>query len=256
MLLNVSADLTRRNVGVLLKNSVNGSDEAPQLPFAEHGLELETESPRRRTSTPASFPTLDAVFGDQDWQRLGLDALSARTRNFEFASERLLHAYAAKLARDCSMRNITVPVRRRVSHQPVYHLVFLTRKPYGTWVFADAVARARMKWLARLTPDEFAEEAAIYTFQSTVNEHIKEEQVHAQATIEQNILGLVGRRQKRCKLLDVVTTAYGSAHGIATETTLSKAVLRLANQGAISLQRDAKTKIRDWMVGPAVRPSA
>jgi three-Cys-motif partner protein len=129
-LLNISADLTRRAAGAVNK----GQHEHPVI------------------------ARLNTMCGGEWWQRVALDAYNvSRDGTWEKAAEAVVDEYARKISETAGMKKVVVPVRRRMHHQPIYHLVFLTRAEHGLWLFGDALARARHAWLRILGPD--AEEA-------------------------------------------------------------------------------------------------
>jgi three-Cys-motif partner protein len=100
VLLNFSADFTRRTAG--------------QLAAGRTG--------------EAGVSRMDATCGGPWWRATAMEALrSSATGNFEPAAEAVAAGYAQRMASAGSMLQVMVPVRRRLHHQPVYHLVFLTR---------------------------------------------------------------------------------------------------------------------------------
>jgi hypothetical protein len=100
VLLNFSAEFTRRTAGQLVKG---------------------------QTDT-AGANRMDKTCGGPWWRQTAMDAYQASHKeNFEPTAEAVVRAYAQKLAGASNMRQVTVPVRRRLRLQPVYHLVFLTR---------------------------------------------------------------------------------------------------------------------------------
>ncbi|HEY6856878.1 MAG TPA: hypothetical protein VI194_11800, partial [Mycobacterium sp.] len=70
---------------------------------------------------------MDVTCGTTGWREYALDThRTAQDGTFERAAEAMVNGYAKKLGHAGKMLSVTVPVRRRLRHQPVYHLVFLT----------------------------------------------------------------------------------------------------------------------------------
>ncbi|MEV0972466.1 three-Cys-motif partner protein TcmP [Microtetraspora glauca] len=123
VLLNFSADLSRRAAGALKKNQL------------DHPI----------------IGRMDTACGGDWWRSMALEALRHSVKgNFEPVTHVIAAEYAQRLAAASSMLPVVVSVRRRLHHQPIYHLVFLTRSPYGLWVFADASGKARQVYLRAL----------------------------------------------------------------------------------------------------------
>ena len=219
VLLNFSADLTRRTAGVL---------NAGQL---DHG----------------AVPVMDRTCGGLWWRQLALDTYAASPAgNFEAAAFAVVDGYAHRLAASGGMQAVTVPVRRRIGHQPVYHLVFLTRRTHGIWVFADAVARARQEWMRVLGPAEDDDDGALFSFADSIDQHIDGEQRAARDVVAESLRHLVaGNRQVR--LVDQVWAVFGSRYGIATEATVHQAVRALERAGQVMVVA-RPSKLRDWII--------
>ena len=150
-LLNISADLTRRAAGAINK----GLHDHP------------------------SVDLLNSMCGGPWWQKVALEAHKAsRDGTWESAAEAVVTEYAHRIGKAANMKNIVVPVRRQAHHQPVYHLVFFTRAEHGLWVFGNALAPARHKWMEVLGPAEDEVEGMLF---NTVKHQIQSEQEHGLA---------------------------------------------------------------------------
>ncbi|MFJ8997238.1 three-Cys-motif partner protein TcmP [Streptomyces sp. NPDC102359] len=224
VLINFSADFTRRATGALVAG--------------QHNHE--------------SLPALDRVCGGTWWREVALEALGPDS-TFEPCAEAVAHAYKDRLARMTGMHGITVPVKRRAHHQPVYHLVFLTRSPFGIWVFADAIARARHEWLEALGPEASDADDALFSFGDVVKDVITQEQEKARVRVRQNLHGIVSRR-RRSKLVDEVWSVFDGVYGVANDTTVSAALASAVKDGAVSVIEQG-TKIRNSVIGPGARPA-
>jgi three-Cys-motif partner protein len=225
ILMNFSADFTRRTAGQLVAG---------------------------RTGE-AGIARMDTTCGGEWWRATAMRACRSSARgNFEPAAEAVVNAYAERLASSGRMLTVTVPVRRRLHHQPVYHLVFFTRSQYGLWVFADALGKARQDWLraiGRLDDDSDAQGTLPGMSRSdNMQQLIDSEKARAQKIIEANLRDLV--RTGSFKLVDHARQVFGDAYGIATDTVVSAAVRSLeASRQLATVQRSSR--IRDRIVGPA-----
>jgi three-Cys-motif partner protein len=222
LLLNFSADLSRRAAGAL---------KAGQ---ASHPI----------------ISLMDQTCGGAWWRDTVLTALSSpTTRNFEPAAAAVAQEYAQQLARAGSMLHVTVPVRRRMHHQPIYHLVFLTRSPYGLWVFADALGKARQAWLRALgTVDDEDTGGMLFTPADDMGWLIEAEETRAERAIIQNLRVLAGRLN-RFKLVEHALDIYGEEYGVATDSCISAALKTLKGSGDLIVYQNA-SRLRDRVVGP------
>lgn len=221
VLLNFSADLSRRTAGVL---------NAGQ---ADHpGVTL-----------------MDKTCGGPWWREASLTALrDLAAGSFEPVTAAVADGYAARLAAAGSMLHVTVPVRRRLHHQPIYHLVFMTRSRYGLWVFADALGKARKAWLRQLgaADDDDAAAGMLFTPADDMEWLIVSEAERAKQTVAGNLRGLIARND-RVRLVDHALEVFGDAYGVATDSTVTAAVSRLVAAGELVVSTKAK-QVRDRVV--------
>jgi three-Cys-motif partner protein len=228
VLQNFSADLSRRAAGVL--NAGQG----------DHSI----------------IPLMDKTCGGTWWRDTALAALSRpTTHNFEPVAAAVAEEYAQRLARAGSMLHITVPVRRRMHHQPIYHLVFLTRSQYGLWVFADALGKARQAWLRALgSVDDENTEGMLFTPADDMEWLIEAEQDRAKTRVMRNLRVLAGRLN-RFKLVDQALGVYGDVYGVATDSSVTAALQTLKASGELVVYQNA-SRLRDRVVGrgPNLRP--
>lgn len=168
--------------------------------------------------------TADAVCGGDWWRDLALTThLASGGRTWESAAEAVALEYARRLGTATSMKPVVAPVRRKAHHQPVYHLIFLTRDPHGHWVFGHAAAVAREKWLEALGPDEELLEEMLF---NTVDDQIKQDHQRAVDKITENLLALVGDGRDKV-VVDHVGAVFEGVYGEARETAFSQALRAL-----------------------------
>lgn len=200
VLLNFSADLIRRAGGQVRKRQ-----------FDQHGV-----------------AQADMVCGGQWWRDVALRAHEASGgQSWEAAADAVAIEYAKRLTNGTPYGAVVAPVRRRVHHQPVYYLIFLTAQPHGFWVFGVSAAKAREKWITFLGPDP--DEAATMLW-DTVEEQLTREHTNAIQRITENLRALAADGQPR-KAVDHVTAIFGDLYGEAKETAFTAALRALVNSG-------------------------
>lgn len=215
-LLNISADLTRRAAGVVNKGQV------------DHKV----------------IPRMTTMCGGDWWKQVALDAYATSgDGKWEASAEAVVNRYAQMLGNATQMVPIVVPVHRRAHHQPVYHLVFLTRREHGRWVFGDALALARLKWMRALGPDEDEAEGMLFNL---VEDQIESEEKRSVTLIKDNMLALVAH-QSRVKLVDHTADVFGETYGVAPERLVRRAARELQKDDQISLNAKPK-QARDWEI--------
>ena len=226
LLLNFSAEFTRRTTGQLVKGQVD------------------TAGVRR----------MDVTCGTMRWREAAMNAHRAsRDGTFELAAEAVVGGYARQLGRAAGMFHVTVPVRRRLRLQPVYHLIFLTRSQYGIWVFADALGKARQEWLrATGRLDDSGPQLALpgLSKEEDMQYLVDSEKDRAQQIIEQNLRELTRPGLPPVRLVDHTISVFGKAYGIATDATVSAAIRALeARRELVTLS--SSRQVRQYTVGPA-----
>jgi len=215
-LLNISADLTRRAAGVINKRQLDHKVVA----------------------------LMDRMCGGAWWQQVALRAhATSPDGSFETAAEAVVVEYARRLAMAARMKPVVVPVRRQVHHQPVYHLVFLTRDEHGLWLFGDALAAAREKWLRVLGPSDEDVEGMLF---NPVEGQLQAEHDRGLERLKQNILE-VARQHGRAKLVQHTLMVFDGIYGEVPEKFVTTAVRKLEEAGQLHIATKAR-KARDWIV--------
>jgi three-Cys-motif partner protein len=216
-LLNISADLTRRAAGAANKG------------LHDH----------------EAIPVMNKVCGGTWWKKTALEAHQSSTADdWESAAEAVVAEYAVRLGNASRMTPVVAPVRRKTHHQPVYHLVFLTRRRHGLWVFGDAVATARRAWLKAVGPSD--DEAAGMLF-NVVEDQLATDHERAMRIVTSNVTRLVSRGA-RGRLVDHATEVLGAAYCIADDSVVRKAMRQLSSTGTIPIDTSPR-QVRDWKIG-------
>jgi hypothetical protein len=201
------------------------------------------------------IPRMDTTCGGVWWRETALGTLrSPQGRNFEAAAHAVAREYAQRIADDTAMMPVVVPVSRRLGQQPIYHLVFLTRSPFGLWEFADAVGRARRVYLdhlGNLDSDSTPGQQGLFgdAEDNDMEWLIKQEHDEAVKIITANLRALVGRYGD-VKLVEYTRELFGEAYGFAVEPAVTEAVKSLRATGELVLKINDK-RLRNRTVGPA-----
>lgn len=239
-----------------------GSERRTNSPSTEILMNFSADFTRRAAGQLAAkrpdeggVARMDATCGGTWWREIAMDAYRSSPRgNFETAAEAVVGQYAARLTKNSGMTAVTVPVRRRLHHQPVYHLVFLTRSSYGIWVFADALGRARQEWLQKIgsiDDDRDVQETFPGMSRSDdMRQLIADERGRAQKIVEANLVKLARPGQASFKLVSQARKVFGDAYGIATDPVVSAAVRGLVKRGELTVPGFA-SRIRNQVIGPA-----
>lgn len=220
LLLNFSADLSRRVAGALEKGHTEQR-------------------------------VMDETCGGTWWRELAAEVRrTSAARDFRDVVEAVVTEYARRLAEATGMHGALVPVRKRLHHQPIYHMVFFTRSPYGLWVFGDAIGKAKTKWLrhlGRLEDDAAADDGGLFPIAETFESIIEGQEKHAQRIVTENLRRLLAELGS-FKVVTQTVEIFGDAYGSATETIVHRALRELEKSGElVVLQRAPRP--RDHVVG-------
>jgi three-Cys-motif partner protein len=203
-------------------------DQRPQdWPATEAVLNLSADFTRRIGGTllaglndAAGLRTMDTMMGGAWWRGLAVDVHAATPDGkWGDAADAVAAAYLQKLCRETRMLGTCTPVRRKPHHQPTYHLAHVTRSMEGLWVMADAIARARQRWLVFNGAQEGDPEADMLFDFDPVAELIEAEQQAAAARVRQRVIALLDARRQLI-LRDHTTEVFGEDYGVVSEKTV------------------------------------
>ncbi|MGV0874237.1 three-Cys-motif partner protein TcmP [Mycolicibacterium sp. XJ879] len=202
VLLNFSADLIRRAGGQYKKGLLNLGGVAKA----------------------------DTVCGGDWWRDVALRSHQASGgQDWESAARDVAIGYARHLTDGTGYGFVVAPVRRQIHHQPVYYLIFLTMDTHGHWMFGDAGARAREKWIDFLGPDPDEREGMLF---DTVSAQFDREHANAIAHITDNLRRLTEDGLQK-EVVRHVKEVFGDVYGEAKETAYTAAVRALVKSGEI-----------------------
>ena len=238
---------------VVLRQAMLGERSAPRPPtevllnFSDKavrhiGGQLAPDAGDRR-----GLASLDLACGG-DWWRETFLAASEAVVDAEAGVQAVVTEYAERFGRDTGSIVISVPVKTRARHLPLYHLVFATRSPYGVWVFANALAAAQKAWRKCQFDHDDAEDETFALFKTDDiflddEKRLRQRGVKA---LEGNLLGLLDRYTE-FRLLDHAQYIYGDWLGIADETWMREAIKNL-NKAGLTPSTGVGPKVRDLRV--------
>jgi three-Cys-motif partner protein len=199
----------------------------------------------KQSSDQDGAECLDSVCGGVWWRSIA-DQLRpvGINDNYEPIALAVADEYARRLGAAANMASISVPVRKKLEHQPIYHLVFLTRHPEGVYSFADSLAAARPDWLEAmpnapdLTDEDLFTGAGVTLDGATLAAQMKRQALREQADsvthLAANILNLAASG-KRFRVIDHLPVVLDGVLGIATEKQLRAALNGLVKEKRITL---------------------
>ncbi|MQY05910.1 three-Cys-motif partner protein TcmP [Actinomadura macrotermitis] len=207
-LINFSADLSRRMAGAVEKGH---TDQA----------------------------LMDETCGGTWWRDIAAEVRrNSKSPDFREVVEAVVQEYARLLGEATGMLSATVPVRKRLHHaQPIYHMVFFTRSPYGLWVFGDSVGRAKQVWLKHLgvlEDDECVDQDTLFPVAETFKSIIDGQEQEARRTVTANLQRLL-EEHNSFKVVDRTTEIFGKAYGSATETIVHQCLKELQTAGKLEV---------------------
>lgn len=229
----------------------------PERPVTEVLVNFSADLSRRMAGAVEKGHTeqalMDATCGGTWWRTLAAEARSrSKTDDFRDVVDALAPEYARRLGEATGMLSAFVPVRKRLHHaQPIYHMVFFTRSPYGLWVFADAIGRAKKVWLrhlGRLEDDESPHgQDTLFPVAETFDTIAQAQEEEASRVVATNLDRLLAEHGS-FKVVTRTVEIFGSAYGSATETTVERCLAALRDSGRLQVLVDNK-RWRNRVIG-------
>lgn len=128
---------------------------------------------------------------------------------------------------------LSVPVRRDVTHKPLYSLMFVTRNRRGAWHFGDAAAKSLDEW--KNAADEKFGRLAVGQTRADL-------EAAALPDLEANILAILAEKEG-FTVGDFPTIVFGDHYGEVGETAARAAIKSLYKKGLTSSNgRGGKTE--------------
>ena len=147
---------------------------------------------------------------------------------------------------------ISIPVKRHLNSQPIYHLIYLTRHAEGLWSFLDSLAMARPDWLAAMPKDDDAAEQDLFSIagieidspSDLMRKQAQKEQLETIPILKKNILS-VAESRGQFKLVDNIAATFKGVTAIAAEKNVRAAINELIGERKILLvDKDKNAKIQ------------
>jgi three-Cys-motif partner protein len=190
----------------------------------------------------ATLDAMDLACGGAWWRQKILDS-----ENYGEAVEGIATEFAERACKAANTYGWTVAVRNRKHHQPVYHLVFMTRTMHGVWLFGESNSLAQARWR-----HEIALLGSDATGAAPFNQEQFDEGEHERAEtwiqeIKNNIESLL-ETSGEFKVADSHTEVMGSVIDEARKMHIRAAVKRLYVEGKTSC--DGKGAVEDFVITP------
>ena len=146
--------------------------------------------------------------------------------------------FEARLAEATKAVVLSVPVRRDVTHKPLYSLMFVTRNRRGAWNFGDAAAKSLDEW-KKAADEKFGRLAVEQTRADLEKAAIPD--------LEANILAILTEKGAFA-VGDYPTVVFGDHYGEIGEVAVRAAIKSLHEKGLTS--DGIGPKIEDLKVEP------
>jgi three-Cys-motif partner protein len=205
---------------------------------------------------------LDRALGPVDW-RSALEDLPDVDGAPTQAAIEVAQQFNAAIAMECGIPSLSIPVRKRPGHVPLFMLTLFCRDPVGKalWDFADMAGKACVDWLLRCETDDYAsylerQEVAPSLFpldeEPTEAEINKVLSVRAGQYLPGHICNLVRVAGRMC-LQDDPAAVYGELLGVAREKHVRVAMNQLVDQGLVEVE--VAGQVRKATYAPVARSS-
>ncbi|WP_246361370.1 three-Cys-motif partner protein TcmP [Haloechinothrix aidingensis] len=168
--------------------------------------------------------------------------------------------YADRIARETGYYTISMPVRRRPGHVPIFVLTLFTRHGDGAWLFADSIGHAGLDWEESWQHSEISREGprgqtGLFSQpESWSFDRDEYERRHSNEWIEiiaSNIDALLMERES-IRIYENVVSVFGNTLGTgARETHVRKAVKHLYMHNRVDHDGKGRYFYRDSIRRPA-----
>jgi three-Cys-motif partner protein len=187
---------------------------------------------------------LDRALGPVDW-RAALKDLPAIDGAPTQAAIDVAQQFNAAIAKECGIPSLSIPVRKRPGHVPLFLLTLFCQDPVGKalWDFADMAGKACVDWLLRCETDDYVsyiarQESTPSLFpmheEPTEAEINKALAARASEYLPGHIASVL-RSAGRMRLQDDPAAVYGEQLGVAREKHVRAAIGELVEQGLVGI---------------------
>jgi three-Cys-motif partner protein len=194
---------------------------------------------------------LDRALGPVDW-RAALKDLRELDGAPTQAAIDLAQQFNDAIASECGVPSLSVPIRKRPRHLPLFVLTLFCRDPVGKalWDFADMAGKACVDWLMRCESDDYEaylarQEVApsLFPLRSEPSEPEINRVLDARAYdyLPGHLADLVRRTGRMC-LQDDPGSTYGRLLGVAREKHVRAAMNELVAQGLVDVAEPGQVR--------------
>ena len=213
ILLNFNASLVRRVVGYWMK--------------------------RDTADGTADRSVLNAVCGGSWWIDAARRGRERDASTWEAALEEVVAEYVHRLSMAVKGSIIgSVPVRARVTNQPVFYLIFATSSPIGVWAFNNAVAFATREWRDECEKrDPVLQPSLVDVVQA------EEDEQRARQRLRENVVKLLEQYHTLSPIRDYSPWLIDGLGGALKESEIGQELRVMAQEGLISLEKKKKVEL-------------
>lgn len=194
---------------------------------------------------------IDRFFGGTAWRQTFYD-MRQEHGSAARAAEYVIENYREQIRQDTGYDSMSIPVRRRPHHEPLFLLTLFFRHPVGGYKFADAACRATRKWRETYRSQELVEFLGRQQQESLFGDSFEAEtaakdgerqEKGLDAEWVQSICDNVRRiNSSRLAVAPNVSLILGTTLGLAGERHIRSAWDKLAGEGYLR-PRDTKKKM-------------
>lgn len=165
---------------------------------------------------------LDRMLGGSEWREL-----------LSVGPDRVVEAFAERLAHDVGAEVVITPVRRDPAHVPLYYLVFVTRWPDALLAFTTRLALAQAKYRERHMSSQAQLSLDFLTGTPLDTGNLEQLEARALPRVKLNITNLLGRKPW-FRVGAEVRAILGDDFGVVRESVIRKAIKELHAEGVTS----------------------
>lgn len=192
----------------------------------------------------------DKFFGGDWWRGEFLRARQEK-QTAAAAAQHVVDEYRQKIKEETGYESMAIPVRRRPTARPIFHLTLFYRHPAAGYKFADAAARATRRWREAYRSMELENLVAgpageglfgrDFLVEYSATEAKEQEARLSEEWIDQICENLRSSPNRRIEVAENVGVILGSTLGLAGESHIKKAWDRLAREGYVKA-RDTRAR--------------
>jgi len=207
-----------------------------------------------------SVERVDQFIGDTWWRERFHEARHNGGGSAAAAAESVVAQYRQNICMTTGYTSMSVPIRRRPGHPPLFHLTLFYRQGVAGYKFADAASRATRKWRNVFRAEDLANaltpvEDALFDFSDEIQKSLEAQAAEEEKAMSEQWVGLIKdnirsglAKRGRLSLADDITTILGTTLSLAGEPQIRKAWNQLADEGVVNPRDKSKKKMHQLSI--------